>query len=166
MISHRTFILLLGATFLSGLLAGPGLDRAIVQIPAWRNLGPKAWAEFTRSADLGIGLVWYPAEGLSALVLTVATSVSIYKDASAPRAAVLWAFGAAGLAILALIVTGIVILPNTRAVNGLNGLDGWQSAFDRLASWWRLKALLHVATFGANLCALISLLIPNLRGKQ
>jgi hypothetical protein len=166
MISNRTLILVLGATFLGGLLAGPGLDRAIVQIPAWRNLGPKAWAEFTRSADLGIGLMWYPAEGLGALVLTVAASISIYKDVGAPRAAMLWAFGAAGLAILALIVTGIVIVPNTRAVKGLSGTDGWQAAFDRLASWWRLKALLHVTTFAANLCTLVSLLIAHLRGQS
>jgi hypothetical protein len=56
--------LIIGATFLGGPLAGVAVDRLLVQLPAWQQTGPVAWAEFTRAADLGRGLLLYPAKGL------------------------------------------------------------------------------------------------------
>jgi hypothetical protein len=53
MISARTRALLIAATVLSGLLAGGNVDRAIVAMPAWEQVGAAAWAEFSRHT-----LIW------------------------------------------------------------------------------------------------------------
>jgi hypothetical protein len=55
--THRTRILLVLALLFSGLLAGGNIDRAFVTMPAWQQVGVTAWAEFSRCADLGNGLV-------------------------------------------------------------------------------------------------------------
>jgi hypothetical protein len=52
--------LIVGATGLSGLLAGASADRYLVRVPAWRRLDPMTWAEHSRHADLGNGRFWYP----------------------------------------------------------------------------------------------------------
>src|SRR5689334_22437066 len=61
--------LLVTATIVSGLLAGGNLDRAVIAMPAWRRIGPVAWAEFSRRADLASGLFLYPAEAIGGFAL-------------------------------------------------------------------------------------------------
>jgi hypothetical protein len=58
-------LLLILSTFVSGLLAGGNIDRAFVAMPAWQQIGATSWAEFSRHADLGNGLILYPAEALA-----------------------------------------------------------------------------------------------------
>jgi hypothetical protein len=165
MISSTTRRLIVLATLLGGLLAGPGLDRTIVQVPGWRRLGAGSWAAFTRVADLGRGGVWYPAEGLCALFATIAAALAFRGEPNAPRAAAVPVYGAAALAVIALAVTAVVIVPDTRAVN--DTLDGatLQRAFNETARWWMLKASLHVATFVANLWSLVVLMTPRLGSR-
>jgi len=45
--------LVIDAPVLHGFLAGASAVRALVHMPAWRKLGPRAWAAFSRHADLG-----------------------------------------------------------------------------------------------------------------
>lgn len=52
------------------------MDRALVGGPAWHALGPEAWAQFSRRADLGVGLVAYPVEAIGATLLLIAALVS------------------------------------------------------------------------------------------
>ena len=80
MISTWTRSLLIAATVLSGLLAGGNVDRAIVAMPAWEQAGTQAWADFSRHADLGNGLVLYPLEAIGAVVLIVAAAASLSFD--------------------------------------------------------------------------------------
>ena len=47
------------ATIVVAGLASP-LDRVVVGIPAWQDLGAEAWAAYSRHADLGAGLIVYP----------------------------------------------------------------------------------------------------------
>ena len=54
MTSSLVLGLILGAAILDGFLAGGNVDRIIVQMPAWRRVGVRAWAEYSRKADLGI----------------------------------------------------------------------------------------------------------------
>jgi hypothetical protein len=63
---QKTFILLIAATFMGGLLAGGNVDRAFVAMPAWEQMGAIAWEQFSRHADLGNGLVLYPLEAFGA----------------------------------------------------------------------------------------------------
>lgn len=55
-----------------GILAGLSLDKIIVQLPARRRIGVTAYAIYARAADLGHGIAFYAAVGVSAAVLTVA----------------------------------------------------------------------------------------------
>src|SRR5438094_10306305 len=45
------------------ILGGAGVDRLLVQIPAWYRIGPVAFARYARVADLGNGRVLYPLLG-------------------------------------------------------------------------------------------------------
>jgi hypothetical protein len=63
---QKTFILLIAATFMGGLLAGGNVDRAFVAMPALEQMGAIAWEQFSRHADLSNGLVLYPLEAFGA----------------------------------------------------------------------------------------------------
>lgn len=76
----RTRLLLTAAVIVSGILAGGVFDRAIVGAPAWYLLGPAAWAQYSRYADLGAGLLMYPIEGVGAALLLVAATISYHVD--------------------------------------------------------------------------------------
>src|SRR5450631_3814497 len=105
MISARTRALLIATTVLSGLLAGGNVDRAIVAMPAWEQVGAAAWAEFSRHADLGNGLVLYPLEAIGAFLLIVLTTVSLYLDRAAKASIMLPLCGAVVLAAAGLLCT-------------------------------------------------------------
>ena len=53
--ASRTWILIVAATLLHGILAGVTVDRIPVGLPAWYEVGVVAWADYSRSADLGNG---------------------------------------------------------------------------------------------------------------
>ena len=55
----------MAATLCGAFLAGGGLDRVAVAMPAWRIVGANGWAAFSRHADLGNGLVLYPTAAIS-----------------------------------------------------------------------------------------------------
>lgn len=79
--SHaRTRLLLVAATVLGGILAGGVIDRVVVGGPAWHQLGAEAWAQYSRRADLGTGLVAYPIEGIGTALLLIAAAISFYFD--------------------------------------------------------------------------------------
>src|SRR4051812_14190268 len=78
----RTRFLLAAAIFASGILAGTVVDRALVGGPAWHDLGAEAWAQFSRRADLGTGLIVYSVEAIGAALLLVAAAVSSRFDRS------------------------------------------------------------------------------------
>ena len=69
MASLRTQLLVAAATLLTGIWAGGAVDRVIVGGPAWQELGAQAWAQYSRLADLGAGLVAYPIEGIGSTLL-------------------------------------------------------------------------------------------------
>ena len=74
-----TRALLVGATLATATLAGGFIECAFVGLPAWRQLGPEAWAQglgpslgrVQRHADLGNGLVIYPFAAIFGAVLTL-----------------------------------------------------------------------------------------------
>ncbi len=55
--------LVIGAIILGGLLAGETVDKSVVQLPSWRQIGPVTWEEFTRSADRGRQLIFLSGAG-------------------------------------------------------------------------------------------------------
>ena len=56
------------AAVLNGMLAS-GINRTLVDMPAWQRVGAPAWAKFSRWADMGTyGLILYPLEGIGAVM--------------------------------------------------------------------------------------------------
>lgn len=158
MTSSMTRWLVIGATALGGLLAGVAVDRSLVQLPAWRQTGPVAWAEFTRAADLGRGLIFYPAQGIGALLCSVAAAIAFGLNRASPRRAALPVYGAAALAIAALIVTRHGVVPDMISLRHLgDNAAALEQALNGVQRWWALKASLHALTFGANVWALVAL---------
>jgi hypothetical protein len=64
--------LLLGSVFVAALFHGmlaSGINRTLVDMPAWQRVGAPTWAEFSRWADMGTaGLILYPLEGIGGAV--------------------------------------------------------------------------------------------------
>lgn len=146
------------AAILGGLLAGMALDRSLVQLPAWQQLGAVAWSNFTRTADLGRGLFFYPAEGLAALLCSVVAAVLVALNLASLRAAAIPVLGAALLAIAALVVTRFHVAPPVLALRDSSlGPDAMRHSLAAVKSWWALKAGLHLLTFLANIWSLVVL---------
>ena len=157
MASLRTQLLLVAATLLTGLLAGGVVDRAIVGGPAWQELGAQAWAQYSRLADLGAGLLAYPIEGVGSTLLTLAATISHYVESSRVRGVTgplycAAAFSAAGLLLTARaapIMLGLPALQTQPAV---------QKAFDQFLLWGLfLRGSADVLCFVALVWALSNL---------
>ncbi len=85
--NQTTRNLTIAATAFGGILAGINLDRMIVQIPALHQLGPKAWADYSRHADLSPrGLALYPTIGIGHAVLSVAAALALHDRRARPAA--------------------------------------------------------------------------------
>jgi hypothetical protein len=66
-------ILLFLAFLLSSALAGTILNRIMVEFPARQKIGHVAYANYTRAADLGNGVWFYPVLAIGSLLLELAT---------------------------------------------------------------------------------------------
>jgi hypothetical protein len=150
-----TEILIIAATVLHGFLAGGNLERALVHMPAWRKLGPPAWAAFSRQADLGRGLFLYPFEAILGAVLAVGAAVAFQFDAGAARAAALPLYLGAALALAGLLAT-TQAAPKMLSLRRLRDDDtaALQRAFDGFEFWGNVRAVLQVLAFLANVWAL------------
>jgi hypothetical protein len=75
-VSRRTLWLVIAAAIFNAFLVGGFVDRAVVAMPAWAEIGAQPWAQFSRHADLGNGIVLYPLEAIGGVVLTGLAAVS------------------------------------------------------------------------------------------
>jgi hypothetical protein len=97
--SDVTTWMLIATTVVTGVGAGATLDQAIKQLPARHRIGPSAYADYVRAADLGNGLIWYPILGIGTTLVTLATVlVGFLHDRNGATTAGLYAI-AAGLAV-------------------------------------------------------------------
>jgi len=140
------------------MLAGLALDRTVVQFPVWRDIGLNLWAGFALHSELGRGVFLYPAQGIGALLCCVVAAVTFYLTPSVPRAASVPIYGAAILAIAALVVTGAGVVPRMLSLKEI-GSDpaAIQHVFAGVERWWAAKAILHALTFLANVWSLMAL---------
>src|SRR5437870_12718994 len=94
--------LVTGAILIDGILAGASFDRTLIQLPAFRQVGPLSWAAFSRKADLGDrAFLWYPGLAMIGTGLSLAAALKGRSETSS-RSASAWlaaaaAFPAAGL---------------------------------------------------------------------
>jgi len=118
-----------------GAFGGAMVDRAVVGSPAWRQLGPAAWAAYSRHADLGNGTIVYSIYGIGLAVLTIAAAITYRFDRGAPRRAgppiYLAALGASGV-----IATTIKAAPIMRGVPDIGANTvALQNAYDQFTFW-------------------------------
>jgi len=147
----------LGATVLDGLLAGGNVDRIIVQMPAWRRVGVRAWAEYSRNADLGNGLFLYPFEAIGGAILTSAAAIAFFLDPTAARMAALPVSLAVVFVVGGLLAT-IGAAPKMLSLRQVDDEAGLQAAFRGFDRWGFLRGILQVLAFWANLWVIVAIL--------
>jgi hypothetical protein len=148
--------LLIGATLLGGLLAGGNLDRALVANPAWRRTGAEAWAAFSRNADLGNGLILYPAEAIGAAVLTLAAAISFQVGAAGTASAGLLLWTAVVLSLGGLLLTAKAA-PIMLGLRQGTDAASTQRAFENFSFWGNLRAACQILCFPVQVFALAAL---------
>jgi hypothetical protein len=160
MASARTRVLLAAATFLSGMLAGGAADRVIVGGPAWHALGAPAWAQYSRLADLGPGLITYPVEGIGSTLPIFATAISCHFDRPAARAVSLPLYFAVVFSIIGLLLT-VKAAPIMLSLTASQSPAAVERAFDEFYFWGLyLRGFVDVLAFAALVWALCNLRQP------
>jgi hypothetical protein len=152
MVSSRTRILQILAIFISGLLAGGNVDRALVAMPAWQHVGAIAWADFSRHADLGKGLILYPLEAIGGALFILAAAISLHFDRAVPRVATILIYTAVSLAVAGLILT-LQAAPIMLSIHDVSEPAALQHAFEGFWYWGNLRAVCQVLAFFAVLVA-------------
>jgi hypothetical protein len=140
-------ILIAGACIITGLLAGAGADRYIVQVPAWRRVGVLNWAAYSRYAEFGNGLFFYPFEVLGSFILLFTLSAIVLMDKTRFR-------NIAGRIHLATFFSTIGLfftfftMPVMMKVQLMTNVEPVvQDAFDRFHFWGLLRAIAQFLSF-------------------
>ena len=156
----RTRGLILVCVFIAALFNGmlaSGINRTLVDMPAWQRVGAPAWAEFSRWADMGpYGLVMYPLEGIGGAVLSIVAALLFARSRSSrKRSETLPISAAALLALLGMLATtqAAPTLLRTRHTSDPAAL---QQALNRFAFWGGVRAAFQSLAFGANLWSLVT----------
>lgn len=149
--------LLTVSTFLTGIAAGLSVDRSIVQLPAFRRTGVQAWAAFSRKADLGNGLFFYPPLAIGGAVLTIAAAWSVRRDKRMPRPAARLA-GLAAISALATMVATSRAAPNMWRLRRLSDDDSEsiEQSYRGFRRWHGVRSAALTAAFAFGLLALRS----------
>jgi hypothetical protein len=144
------------AALIGGVLAGVAVERLVVQLHAWRVVGVRAWAEFSRHADLGYGRVVYPFLGIGQLVLTWAAALMLVRD-DVPVPALLraTAWSAAAFAFIGLSFTALAAPHMLRLRRIGDSPAELQRAFDGFYRWSKLRAMFQIASFLASIGVLV-----------
>ena len=148
------FGLLVVTVGFNGLLAGASLDVAAVKLPTRHRIGPVAYANFARGNDLGNGLVVYPAAGILAVLLVLATTIATYftKSQSTVLVPLLLACGGT-VAHSICTAKAAPIMLSLRQTPDEEGI--LKAKLDRFAFWHALRATFQISTFVVLLWALV-----------
>lgn len=156
----RTRGLILGCIFIAAVFNGmlaSGINRTLVDMPAWQRVGAPAWVEFSRWADMGpYGLVMYPLEGIGGALLSVVAAILFARShRSRTRSGALPISAAALLALGGMLATtqAAPTLLRTRHTSDPVAL---QQALNRFAFWGGVRAVFQSLAFGANLWSLVA----------
>ncbi len=152
--SDITFVLLIGAVALNGIVAGATLDQSIKQLPARHRIGAVQYSIYSRAADLGNGIAWYGTVGVGAVLVTIAAAVATFTRSSGSPLAP-WIYVAALLSILHSLVTSQAAPLMFQQRRHANEEAALAALFDRFERWQTLRALLQVLTFGVLLLAVV-----------
>jgi hypothetical protein len=137
---------LYAACICSGILAGGNLDRYIVQVPAWRRVDVMSWLAYSRHADLGNGLIYYPLEAIGAFIFLLTCSCILLTISEDLRFR-LPLYSATLFAVLGLVFTAFAapVMLSLRTIPADPATV--QKAFDRFHFWGLLRAIAQVLSF-------------------
>lgn len=134
------------------------LARTLVEMPAWRHLGPEAWAAFSRSADLGNGEIMYPLAGIAGTVLILAAAIAFRLSPKRPPSVAIPLYGAA-------LMASCVMLTTTQAAPIMLSLHrigddpaALRQAFEGFYRWDSIRAVFGALGYCAEIWALVALL--------
>lgn len=154
MTGDLTFVLVVAATALNGVLSGASLDQSLKQLPARHRIGAVAYATYSRASDLGPGIAWYAGIGVSAAIVTIAAAiVALLGGVGIDRGVPL---------VIASVCSVLHSLATCRAAPTLFGQRRYSdeaaltAVFDRFARWQTVRVCLQVLTFAATLWALVA----------
>ncbi len=141
----RTRGLILGCVFVAAVLNGmlaSGINRTLVDMPAWQHVGAPAWAEFSRWADMGTnGLILYPLEGIGGAVLSIGAAVVFHRSrGSMTRSAAVPIYAAALLALGGMLAT-TQAAPTLLGTQHLSDPVALQQALNRFEFWGGVRAV-------------------------
>ena len=137
------------ATVFGGILAGATFDRGLIGMPALYQLGPKAWADYSRHADLSIrAAAFYPTLAFGNTILSIAAAAVAPRNRAAKVAAVLAAGG--------LLLT-LKAAPNMLRLRKLDDDDeaAIRQAMNAFAFWSAFRGACQIGAFAANVAALV-----------
>jgi len=147
--------LLIASLAANGLLTGATLDQAIKQLPARKRIGVLAYSDYSRAADLGNGLIWYPVIGVGTAALSVvAGAVGLADHASGIQAAALIALIAGSVAHMG--STALAAPTNISQRRAIGDEMTLERIFDRFARLNAVRAALMVATLGIAIWAVVA----------
>lgn len=148
------FWLLVVTAGFHGLLAGASFDVALVKLPTRHRIGSVAYANFARGNDLGNGLVVYPAAGIVAVLLVLATTIATYFTKSSPAVMVPLLLACAGSVAHSICTAKAApIMLSLRRTSDEEAI--LKAKLDGFAFWHGLRATLQISTFVVLLWALV-----------
>jgi hypothetical protein len=150
-----TLGLLVVATVLGGILAGATADRLFVGYAAWRAVGVRAWAAYSRHADLGNGRFFYPPLAILGTIAAIGAWIAAQGDAAIPRSVVIVLAAAALLELVGLLLTRLAG-PNMLRARGLSDDDtpALEHSFREFYRWSTYRGIAHLAGFVVEIIAL------------
>jgi hypothetical protein len=149
-----TFILIVAATAVNGILAGASLDQSIKQLPARHRIGVVAYAAHTQASDLENGLIWYASIGIGAALLAIGAALAaFFQEISSVQATPIYI--AALLSVLHSLVTTQAAPTMYSQKRYSNDEVALAAIFNRFERWQTLRAFLQVLTFVILLWATI-----------
>lgn len=150
-----TLALLIASLSANGLLTGATLDQAIKQLPARKKIGVVAYSDYSRAADLGNGLVWYPVLGVGTAVLSVAAAaIGLANHTTGSETAALIALIAGSVAHMG--STALAAPTNISQRRAAGDEAALTVIFNRFARLNALRAALLVATLGIAIWAVVA----------
>jgi hypothetical protein len=136
----------------NGILASGNTNRAIVEMPAWRQVGVLAWAAFSHRADLGrYAMTVHPLEAFTGTILSTVVAIQFYPARGNLRRTALPIYAARCFAIGGRLLTAQAA-PIMLSVRHLGSdLPALQKAFDGFEFWGVLRGVCQVCAYGCNL---------------
>ena len=152
----RRFVI--AATLANSTVGTAGVNRVLIEFPAWQKTGAHAWASFSRLADLGPGRMVYPLEAIGGALLSLAAALSLRGARDAAPKAKTSIYAALFMSIGGLLVT-TQAAPNMLRIARLSDddSDALQAALDGFEFWSRIRAVLQFLAFAANVWSLAEL---------